>query len=451
MTHQPAQDAQADSTPQDQPRTETDATPALVAKRADEPPVDTREIVALAGAAGYDVVDRITQTRPEQPGSYLGSGKVDALAERARETGAQLVVVDAELTPAQTHHLVDATPVDTRVVDRYRLVLEIFGDQAETRRAGLQVELAQLRYDLPRVERASDPQQLNVALEKGTRLDDVRNRIAELERRLDDLPEPGEQHRTERRERGFDLVAVAGYTNAGKSTLLHRLADDLSLDDVEPDHPDRDVTAAIEDRLFETLETTTRRATLDGRPVLLTDTVGFVRDLPHWLVESFSETLSESAAADAVVLVADASDPVDGLREKVEVSLDVLAAQGVAPGDVVTAVNKIDLLDDRERERRIEAVAEIAPNPVPLSVTEDENLDTLTGAVAAQLPTERADLSMPNCDDAMSVVSWAYDRLTVEDVDYAGETVELTVEGRPGVVEQARARTREVTPCRREH
>src|SRR5699024_2534425 len=162
-------------------------------------------------------------------------------------------------------------------------------------------------------------------------------------------------------------LPISGYTNAGKSTLLHRLADELSLTDRT--HPDRAETATIEDRLFETLETTTRRATLDGRPVLLTDTVGFVADLPHWLVESFSETLSEAAAADCVVLVADASDPPDELREKLQISLDVLDSQGVSRENVVTALNKVDLLEPNERDRRVETATDIAPSPVCVSVT----------------------------------------------------------------------------------
>ncbi|MFB6152481.1 MAG: GTPase, partial [Haloarculaceae archaeon] len=272
-----------------------------------------------------------------------------------------------------------------------------------------------------------------------TPLDGVQNRIADLERKLADLPSPAEQYRRERRERGFDLVTFAGYTNAGKSTLLHAVADDLALADAEPDHPDEDPTAAIEDRLFETLETTTRRATLDGRPVLCTDTVGFVADLPHWLVESFSETLSEAAAADAVVLVVDASDPVPDLREKTRVALHVLDAQGVDEADVVTAVNKTDLLDDEDRGERLRVVDDLPPSPVPVSVTEGTNLDRLLDAVTDRLPTERVELTLPNCVEAMGVVSRAYDDAVVERVDYAGQRVTVDVRGRPDVLAKLEA------------
>ena len=419
--------------------------PAIVAKRTDNGRVDTTEIAALTDAAGYRVADEVTQARAEDPGSYFGSGKVAEIAERAADTGAALVAVDGELAPNQTIAIRERLPEGTRVFDRYRLVLEIFADQATTRRAALQVELAQLRYELPRIEKTADLQFLNKLLEKGTPVDGVKNRIAELERRIDALPSPAEQYRERRREQGFDLVTIAGYTNAGKSTLLHRLADELDLAAADPDHPDEDATAAVEDRLFKTLETTTRRATLDGRPVLFTDTVGFVDDLPHWLVESFSETLSEAAAADAVVLVVDASDDPGTMQEKLDVSLDVLASQGVDRSNVVTALNKVDLLDEREREQCRQAIGDRAPTPIPVSVTEGTNLGGLVDAVTDRLPTERAELAVPNCDEAMALVSRAYDRATVEDVEYGGETVRLVVRGRPDVVAKLEARAAEVT------
>ncbi|PSP70939.1 GTPase HflX [Halobacteriales archaeon QH_8_67_27] len=384
---------------------------------------------------------------------------------------ASLVAVDGELTPRQTTDLREALPDETAVFDRYRLVLAIFAERASTKRAGLQVELARLKYDLPRLEERSDVQGLNKRVEKGTPIDGIKNRIADLERKLAALPSPAEQHRAERREQGFDLVTFAGYTNAGKSTLLRRLADEMELveddndraaacesgdsgpsgtDDSGDDstetiegeddeHADiATETATVEDRLFETLETTTRRATLDGRPVLCTDTVGFVSDLPHWLVESFSETLSDAAAADAVVLVADASDPPAELREKVQVALDVFEAQDVDESRVVTALNKVDLLDGESVEVRRKALDGLVADLIPVSVHEGTNLDRLVAAVTERLPTDRAVLTMPNCDDAMGLVSRAYDRTTVESVDYDAGSVELTVRGRPDVVERLR-------------
>jgi GTP-binding protein HflX len=411
---------------------------AIIGKRVDSGTPETDEIRALTAAAGYTVIDELTQIRPEDSSTHLGAGKVDELAVRAAETGAKTVVIDGELTPSQNHSLHESMPDGTRVHDRYRLVLDIFGKQASTRRAQLQVELARLRYDLPRIEESSDAQHLNIALEKGTRVQDTRKRIREIERKLDRLPDPADEFRKRRREEGFDLVTIAGYTNAGKSTLLRRLADDLDLTD--SGHPDRDATAAIEDRLFETLETTTRRATLNDRSVLLTDTVGFMADLPHWLVESFSGTLSEAAAADCVVLVADASDPSAELGEKLRVSLDVLDAQGVPREAVITVLNKTDLLDAEEKERCLAVATEVVPSPLSISVLDGTNLDGFTERVLEHLPSEDAEVEIPNGDEAMKIVSWLYDHTSVEDVDYTSGRVAVDFVARPSVAERARAK-----------
>ena len=414
--------------------------PAVVAARADEPPVETDEIRALTEAAGYTVVGECTQARPPDPGTRLGSGKVDELATLVAETGAGLVVVDEALTPSQTLAIQERLPPETVVYDRYRLVLAIFGEQARTGRAQLQVELARLQYELPRIREAADEGMLNRRTEKGSPIYDVMDRIDRLEGKLAALPSPAEQARDRRRSDGFDLVTLAGYTNAGKSTLLHRLADDLSLAEADGDHPDETRVAAIADRLFETLETTTRRATIRNRPVLVTDTVGFVQDLPHWLVASFSSTLSEASAADVVVLVADASDPVDAFGEKLETSLRVLDDQGVNRKTVIAALNKVDRLTDDEIERRVGIATEYVDETVPVSAIDGNDLDVLTDAIDERLPTAEATLTLPNGGDAMSLLSWLYDTTDVVSVDYRGETVAITIRGRPAVVEKARGR-----------
>ncbi|WP_276253832.1 GTPase HflX [Halomontanus rarus] len=419
-------------------------TPTVVAKRESTPPVETDEIRALADAAGYSVVAERTQTGPEDPGTHFGRGAVDDLATLVDSTGARQVVVDGELTPGQHHAIETALPEVTRVVDRYRLVLEIFESRASTRRAQLQVELARLRYDLPRVIESAEEGLLNTSVEKGSPVYDIRDRIDRLERKLAETPDPADQFRKRRREEGFDLVTIAGYTNAGKSTLLRRLADEMRLE-AESGLADETTTASVADRLFETLETTTRRTTIDGRPVLATDTVGFVSDLPHWLVASFSETLSEAAAADAVILVADASDPCEEFREKLSVALDVLDEQGVDGADVITACNKADRLAEDELESRLAVAEEFAPSPIPVSARTGANVDALRSAVRVRLPTERSEFRMPTGDDAMAVVSRAYDRTSVETVDYDGSTVRVVCEGPPSVLERLRARAEELS------
>ena len=427
----------------------------VIAKRSATAPVATDEIRALVRAAGDDVVAEVTQCGPEDSGTHFGRGKVAELADVAARREARRVVVDGDLTPSQHCTLESAMPDGTAVIDRYRLVLELFEAGASTRRAQLQVELARLRYELPRLIESADEGALNEVTEKGSPVYDVRDRIDRLERKLAELPDPTEQFRERRREEGFDLVTLAGYTNAGKSTLLHRLADELSLEDVRnrgddeegesrADDSNENATAAVADRLFATLETTTRRATIDGRPVLATDTVGFVDELPHDIVESFSSTLSEAAAADVVVLVIDASDPPTRLRDRLDASLAVLEAQGVEDDRIVPALNKVDRLSAADRRRRREIATTRLPDgaaePIPISVLEGTNTGALRTAIGERLPTERATIRLPNCDDAMALVSRAYDRTSVEAVDYEGRDVTLVCRGRPSVLERLRRR-----------
>ncbi|EMA34097.1 GTPase HflX [Halobiforma nitratireducens] len=412
-------------------------------------PADTDEISALVRAAGDEVVGEVTQSGPADSGSYLGSGKVAELTDLVADVEARRLVVDDHLTPSQHRTLESAMPDGTAVLDRYRLVLDIFEAGAGSRRAKLQVELARLRYDLPRVIESADEGLLNQMTEKGSRVYDLRDRIDRLERTLDELPDPAEQYRERRREEGFDLVTIAGYTNAGKSTLLHHLADDLSLSDADSNgetgdaSTEKDATAAVGNRLFETLETTTRRTTIADRPVLATDTVGLVDDLPHDIVESFSATLSEAGAADVVVLVTDASDSETCFCERLAVSLETLATQGVEDDRIVPALNKVDRLSPDERSRRRRLAAERLPDdaasPIPISVLEGRNLDALRETVADRLPAERATLRLPNCDETMSLVSRAYDRTDVESVEYDGDAVTVVCRGRPSVLEQLRA------------
>ncbi|SDQ43432.1 GTPase HflX [Natronobacterium texcoconense] len=429
----------------------------VVANRSKATPVETDEIEALVRAAGDEVVAAVTQAGREDAGSYFGRGKVDELANTVADTDAHRIVVDDELTPGQHRTLESSMPDDTAVLDRHRLVLEIFEAGAGSRRAKLQVELAGLRYDLPRLIESADEGMLNEMTEKGSPVYDVRDRIDRLERKLDELPEPAEQFRERRREEGFDLVTLAGYTNAGKSTLLHRIADEMSLSDADSRaesgdaSTEKDATAAVRDRLFETLETTTRRATIDGRPLLVTDTVGFVDDLPHDVVESFSATLSEAGAADVVVLVVDASDPESQFRERLDVSFEVLASQGVEDERIVPALNKIDCLSEDARGRRLEIAEERLPaaaaDPIPVSVLEWTNLERLRKTVMERLPTDTAELQVPNCDEAMTLVSRAYDRTTVETVDYDGG-VTIECRGPPRVLEELRARAEQISDGR---
>jgi GTP-binding protein HflX len=428
---------------------DTTARRTVIAKRVDEGEADTAEIRDLARAAGYDVVAEATQTRTEDPAFHVGEGKAEELARRVRTREATAVVFDNQLGPYQTFNVGNKLPEGVRVIDRFRLILEIFGQRARTRKAQLQVELAELRYELPRAEakaslakRDERPGFMGLGEYDESREQDIKARIARIRDELERIEQTDQQRRAQRRESGFDLVAMAGYTNAGKSTLLRRLSADLDVDENADVHPDLDTTAESEDRLFTTLGTTTRRADIDRRDVLLTDTVGFISDLPHWLVESFKSTLDAVYRADLVLLVVDVSESVEEIREKLVTSHDTLYERNEAP--IVTVLNKIDTVDDEEVARKREALSALAPNPVAVSARTGTNVDTLCERIHAELPDfERERLVMPMTDETMSVVSWIHDNASVESVEY-GDQVVIEFEGRPAVVEQSRAKAGEL-------
>ncbi|MFC3476636.1 GTPase HflX [Halobacterium litoreum] len=423
---------------------------AVVAKRVDDGTPETEEIRDLVRAAGYEVAAEVTQSRTADPALQLGEGKVEELAVVVDETDADRVVFDNRLGPYQTYNLGQNLPEDTEVVDRFRLILDIFGQRAHTRKAQLQVELAELRYELPRAEaktslaqRDERPGFMGLGEYDESREQDIKARISRIRDELENIEKTEQQRRETRRESGFDLVALAGYTNAGKSTLLRRLAEDVDVDENEDLHPDLDTTAESQDKLFTTLGTTTRRLEMERRNVLLTDTVGFISDLPHWLVESFKSTLESVYQADLVLLVVDASESIDEIREKLTTCHDTLYERNEAP--IVTVFNKRDAVDDDELDEKMAALSALAPNPVAVSGLEAINLDELVERIDARLPErERERLVLPMTDDTMSVVSWVHDHAYVRDVNYGDEEVVIDFEARPTIVERSHAKASEL-------
>lgn len=426
-----------------------DPAAAVIAARVDQrsgaSDPDTEEISDLTRSGGYQIVGEVTQARTEDPALCLGKGKVDELSRVIEETGAGCVVFDNRLGPYQTFNLGNRLPDGVEVIDRFRLILDIFGERAQTRTAQLQVELAELRYELPRAEaktslaqRDERPGFMGLGEYDESREQDIKKRISRIREELSQIEDDEEQRREQRRESGFDLVALAGYTNAGKSTLLRRLARDLVVNENEDRHPDLDTTAESENRLFTTLGTTTRRADMDRRDVLVTDTVGFISGLPHWLVESFKSTLDAVYRADLVLLVVDISEPTEEIREKLITCHDTLYERNEAP--IVTVLNKIDLVDDEECERKMNALSALAPNPVAVSAKDGPGIDGLLDRIDRELPPfEHERLVLPMTDDTMSLVSWIHDNARVNDVDY-GEQVIVDFEARPAIVEQSRAK-----------
>ncbi|WP_254863187.1 GTPase HflX [Halovivax gelatinilyticus] len=425
---------------------------AVVAKRVDSGVGDTEEIRELSEAAGYTVVGEITQTRRADAALQLGEGKVDDLVRLVARTGATTVVFDNRLGPYQTYNLGQRLPEGTEVIDRFTLILEIFGQRAQTKKAQLQVELAELRYELPRAEakaslakRDEHPGFMGLGEYDESREQDIKAQISRIRDQLAQIEETEAQRRARRRDSGFDLVALAGYTNAGKSTLLRRLAADLDVSENVGLHPDLDPTAESEDQLFTTLGTTTRRADIQPRDVLLTDTVGFISNLPHWLVESFKSTLDSVYRADLVLLVVDVSEPIDEIHEKLVTSHDTLYERNEAP--IVTVFNKIDRVSERELEEKRATLSALAPDPVAVSARDGQHIDALLDRIDEELPDwEYERLVLPMGEETMSVVSWIHDNAHVEDVTYGDEDVHISFEARPAIVQKARTRAGELHP-----
>jgi GTP-binding protein HflX len=426
---------------------------AVVAKRVDSGTADLAEITQLAAAAGYEVVGELSQTRTEDAAFMFGEGKGAELRDLVRRTDAGAVIIDNDVGPYQTFNIGGELPEGVEVIDRFTLILEIFGQRANTRKAQLQVELAELRYELPRAEakaslakRDERPGFMGLGEYDESVERDIKRQISEIRDELESIAAKEEARREQRRDSGFDLVALAGYTNAGKSTLMRRLAAEIDVDENADRHPDLDTTAESQDMLFTTLGTTTRRAEMEKRDVLLTDTVGFIADLPHWLVESFESTLDSVYRADLVLLVVDASEPVETMREKLVTSHDTLYERNEAP--VVTVFNKVDRLAPGELADKRGALSGVAPDPVAVSAKTGAGVAELRDRVEAELPDwERERLVLPVSDEAMSLVSWIHDHGHVEEESYASDQVTVDFEAKPSIVARARSKAAGLAPA----
>ncbi len=330
------------------------------------------ELAGLVETAGAQVVGRLTQKRvtPDQT-TYLGKGKVEQLELMVRATDADVVIFDNNLSPAQTRNL--ERELGVKVLDRTEVILDIFSTRARTYEARLAVELAQLQYSLPRLKRMwTHLSRIKAGvgmrgpgekqLETDRRL--VERRIVELRNELDRVLKRKEREVAARSDRM--TVSLVGYTNAGKSTLLNKLTG-------------ADVLA--EDKLFATLDTRTRRWQLPNwGPVLLSDTVGFIRDLPHSLVASFKATLEEARQADLLLHVADASNP--NVLEQISSVYEVLEELGINEKDTLLVLNQIDAVED---PGTLEMLTQRYPTAVPISARTGEGLSRLAAAVSDAL------------------------------------------------------------------
>ncbi len=376
------------------------------------------------------------QIRKADSSYQIGSGKVKELAELVLEKQAERVIFGNELKPQQTYNLAKATNVE--ITDRFQLILEIFLYRAATTEAKLQIQLANLRYELPRakekVKLAKKGEQPGFrglgAYEVDVYYETIKQQIHRIQKKLKTIRKKRSLHRTRRLELGYSLVALAGYTNAGKSSLFNALAKEA---------------VPVDSGLFTTLSTTTRAIELSGRKVLLTDTVGFIDELPLTLIEAFHSTLEETIFSDIILLVVDISEPLEEIERKLLCCLDTIQTIGATGIPIITALNKIDLLSKSELELKSKTLKNLAPHPVLISALHFANIQELEHAFFNYLKEYvQATLWIPWKAESMSFVSWLHDRAEVNGLNYESNGVSLTFKSVPWFADKTRQKVEQL-------
>ena len=363
------------------------------------------EAVGLAQAIDLDLVHTaIVTVNDPRPSTLLGVGKVEEFAEIVKEAQAEVVVVDHPLTPVQQRNLEKS--LNAKVLDRTGLILEIFGRRARTKEGTLQVDLAHLNYQKGRLVRSwthlerqrggagflGGPGETQIEADRRV----LQDKIVKLKRELETVRRTRDLHRAKRKKVPFPVVAIVGYTNAGKSTLFNRLTG---------------AGVLAEDMLFATLDPTLRRVRLPhGTSVILSDTVGFISDLPTHLIAAFRATLEEVVEADLVIHLRDISDPDTAAQaEDVERILADLGVDATDATHVIEVWNKIDILDERNRARLLEDNPGEKPSPpIAISAATGEGIDALAALIEERLSGELEQLKVELAPDQMGLMDWIY-------------------------------------------
>jgi len=381
-----------------------------------------RELAALAETAGATVLDGLLQRRPNpDPSTYLGKGKAQEVADIVRAMGADTVIADTELAPSQRRALEDVVKV--KVIDRTAVILDIFSQHAKSREGKAQVELAQLAYLLPRLRGWGDSMSRQAGGQVGgagagmgsrgpgeTKIELDRRRIhtrmSRLRKQMIEMKPAREAKRANRKRNAVPSVAIVGYTNAGKSSLLNRITK---------------AGVLVENSLFATLDATVRKSTTDdGRLYTLTDTVGFVRNLPHQLVEAFRSTLEEVADADVIVHVVDGSHP-DPVSQLATVR-DVIGEVGARAIPELVVFNKSDLISDDDRL----VLRGIEPRATFVSARTGEGIAEVLEAVARLLPSPQIELDLLIPYDRGDLIAILHDQGRVVSTEYVEAGTQVT-------------------------
>ena len=381
-------------------------------------------------------MDEIEQVREADPRYQIGSGKAEELVDLVAKYNAEKLIFDNELKPVQAYNLAKITGVEA--IDRFQLILEIFSKRASTAEAKLQIELARLRYELARAKERvrlarmeEQPGFMGLGrYEVDLYHETVRRRIRSIRDKLKKIRKKRGLHRARRLELGFSILSLAGYTNAGKSSLFNILAGE---------------EVPVDSTLFTTLSTKTSTVVLSARKVLLTDTVGFIDRLPLKLIEAFRSTLEETIFSDVILLVVDLSEPIDEIKRKLSVCLDTIQKIGATGIRIITALNKIDLMEDNETAHKTEILRELAPNSMPISALHKTNIAQLREQIIDNLEEHiEASFSLPMEDKSMSFLSWLFNRVDVHEVKYRGDNMDVYFESIPWFADKVKERVKEL-------
>ncbi len=390
----------------------------------------------MAESAGYTVVGKVEQVRAPDPRYQVGYGKIKEIAELVKATGAQKIIFDNPLRPVQAYNIAKETGVEA--IDRFQLILEIFARRASTTEAKLQIQLARLKYELARAKEkvrlakmGEQPGFMGLgAYEADVYYEAVKRQIQTVMEKLRKIRRKRLLHRERRAELGFPSISLAGYTNAGKSSLFAALTEE---------------EVPIDNALFTTLSTTTRLVKFSRKKFLLTDTVGFIDRLPITLIEAFRSTLEETIYSDLILLVVDVSEPPATVEKKLKVCLETINRIDASGIPIITALNKIDLISGDELQQKMDMLKDMAPKPVPVSALYRLNLDQLKEEITRTLQSfVKASFHLPVTDETMSFISWLFNRADIQKIEYAGNEVYVVFEAVPWFVEKVVGRVKEL-------
>lgn len=376
------------------------------------------------------------QTRRPDARYQLGAGKVEELAALVKEKGAVKVIFDNTLRTIQAYNLTKATGVEN--IDRFQLILEIFTKRATTTEANLQIQLATLKNEIKHAKekvrlskRGEQPGFMGIGVyEADVYKETIKKQVYTIQKKLKSVREKRVLHRDRRTELGFYSISLAGYTNAGKSSLFNALAEE---------------TTRVNNALFTTLSTTTRLLEFSKRKFLLTDTVGFIERLPLTLIEAFLSTLEETVYSDLIIVVLDINESIEAIEKKNKTCQETIDRIGASGVPVITVLNKIDKLTKEEADKKFDLLKDQTKNPILVSALKRTNLDLLRQEILKKLEGYiQASFTIPNTNQAMPLVSWVHSEADVKETNYVDNTVQVVFEANPEFAEKIKKRVKDL-------